>query len=146
MMPMAAASKSFKPSVDDIDLMHAHFEWQAQVESEKRQKYSAAATVLVEEEKSQDDAFFSAGVFCDFSLSRQGYKSGNFDLSATYYAAITCEDREYRLQKEYVKRIVKTLVWSRFFEFARFALSQAGMKDVEIPIEPESISLQMLKA
>lgn len=142
---MASTSKSLKPSVEDIDLVNAHFEWEAKVGSEEKQKYSAAATALLEEE-TQDDSFFFAGIFCDFSLSRQGYTSGNFDLSATYYAAITCEDPKYRLQKEHVKRIVQTFVWSRFFEFARFSLSQAGMRDVDIPIEPQSISVHIQKA
>jgi hypothetical protein len=142
---MPAASKSFKPSVEDIDLIQAHFDWRAQVEMEEKQNYSAEVTVVIDEEESQNESYFFTGLFCDFTISRQGYSSGNFDLSATYYVAISCDDKEYRLQKEYVKRIVKSLVWSRFFEFARFSLSQAGMKDVDIPIELQSISLHMMK-
>jgi hypothetical protein len=142
---MPSVSPSLRPSVETIELMRASVETKSRDDDQEKQTYSAVITIVIDNEQERAPTYAYEAFFCDFVLNREGHDARNFAMSATYYVSITSEDPKYRLTGDYAQNIAKTLVWSRFFEFARYSLSQAGITDVDIPIEPRNVSVKTMR-
>lgn len=128
--------------VETIDLLRSHFDWNAAenkiLDGEDNKETQNIYTAAVRSLKENASSFV---MFCDFVVRKKSTGVGNFEIVVRYYATGSYgtdlqDDEAQQIQIA----IARSIIWPKFYEFARFLMTQAKIENASIPRTLEQVT------